>query len=161
MASANFIVLYDACVLYPAPVRDLLLWAALEPPPLFRPCWSETIHDEWIRNLHARDPIKYPLERLQHTAKTMNAAIPDSLVKDFEDLIPSLDLPDLNDRHVLAAAIKAGAQVIVTNNLKDFPADKVGKPSIKKIFFIFIRKRSFMILPVIFKIKLIDLDRSP
>lgn len=61
----------------------------------------------------------------------MNQAVPDSLVSGFEDLIPSLDLPDLDDRHVLAAAIRAGAQVIVTDNLSDFPAEKIGKYSIQ------------------------------
>ncbi|MBC7533526.1 MAG: PIN domain-containing protein [Oligoflexus sp.] len=131
MASANFVVVYDACVIYPAPIRDLLMWTALEPPPLFRPCWSEIIHDEWIRNLHARDPVKYPIEGLRRIADTRNTVIPDSIVKDFEELIPSLDLPDLDDRHVLAAAIKAGAQVIVTENLSDFPPDKVSKYNIE------------------------------
>lgn len=52
----------------------------------------------------------------------MNAAVPDCQVTGYEPLVEGLKLPDANDRHVLAAAIKAGAQVIVTRNLKDFPA---------------------------------------
>ncbi len=55
----------------------------------------------------------------------MNEAIPDCIVTGFESLIEGLVLPDANDRHVLAAAIKANAQVIVTANLSDFPADKL------------------------------------
>ena len=52
----------------------------------------------------------------------MNLAVPDSLVVGYEPLEASLDLPDLDDRHVLAAAIFSGAGTIVTYNLKDFPA---------------------------------------
>ena len=53
----------------------------------------------------------------------MNAHVRDSLVTGFEDLIPSIQLPDLDDRHVAAAAIHSGASLIVTFNLKDFPSD--------------------------------------
>ena len=52
----------------------------------------------------------------------MNAAIPGALIENYEELIEGLKLPDADDRHVLAAAIKAGAETIVTSNLKDFPA---------------------------------------
>lgn len=51
----------------------------------------------------------------------MDKATLDALVEGYEDLIPGLNLPDENDRHVLAAAIRGEAQVIVTMNLKDFP----------------------------------------
>lgn len=60
--------------------------------------------------------------QLDRTVGFMNQAIPDSLVSDYEPLVQGLDLPDEDDRHVLAAAIKCGASVIVTYNLKDFPA---------------------------------------
>ena len=61
-------------------------------------------------------------ERLERTRDLMNAHILDCLVTNYEDLISSIQLPDENDRHVLAAAIRGGANVIVTFNLKDFPA---------------------------------------
>jgi hypothetical protein len=53
----------------------------------------------------------------------MNAHVRDCLVTGYESLIPALTLPDPDDRHVLAAAVRAGADVIVTFNLKDFPAE--------------------------------------
>lgn len=115
----SFIVVYDACVLYPAPLRDLLLELAISG--LFAAKWTETIHDEWIRGLlRSRPELE---ERLQNTRRLMNEAVPDSLVENFEPLIDGLQLPDANDRHVLAAAIKCNAQIIVTSNLKDFPPE--------------------------------------
>jgi hypothetical protein len=112
-------VIYDACVLYPAPLRDLLVQLATTR--LFRAKWTELIHDEWIRNLLVNRP-DLKAEQLERVRNLMNTKIQDSLVTDFEHLIPSLELPDVDDRHVLAAAIAAGASTIVTYNLKDFPA---------------------------------------
>ena len=57
----------------------------------------------------------------------MNLAVPDCLVTGYEALIPSLVLPDPNDRHVLAAAIRGRADVIVTTNLKDFPEERLAE----------------------------------
>ena len=115
----SFVVVYDACVLYPAPLRDLLLELAISE--LFGAKWTEMIHDEWIRSLlRSRPELE---ERLQNTRRLMNEAVPDSLVENFEPLIDGLQLPDANDRHVLAAAIKCNAQIIVTSNLKDFPPE--------------------------------------
>ncbi len=119
MKSSPFTVVYDACVLYPAPLRDLLMWLALSG--RFRARWSATIHDEWSRNLLANRPDLRP-EQLNSTIEMMNAAVPDALVTGFEPLIQGLALPDPNDQHVLAAAIRCGAAVIVTFNVKDFPA---------------------------------------
>lgn len=113
------IVLYDACVLYPAPVRDLLMRLALTG--LFQARWTDEIHDEWTRNLLANRPDITP-ESLARCRELMNRHVPDSLVSGYEPLIPSLTLPDPDDRHVLAAAIHGGAGTIVTFNLSDFPA---------------------------------------
>lgn len=117
-SGTNFTVLYDACVLYPAPLRDLLVRLAYTG--AFRARWTQHIHEEWIRNALRNNP-RLTRERLEATASKMNAAIMDSLVSDYEPLIAGLELPDVNDRHVLAAAIKGQAEVIVTFNLKDFP----------------------------------------
>jgi hypothetical protein len=63
----------------------------------------------------------------------MNAAVPDSLVTNYRKLIPSIVLPDENDRHVVAAAIRAKANAIVTYNLKDFPAEELEKYDLEAI----------------------------
>ena len=96
----SFTVVYDACVLYPAPLRDFLLHLAATD--LFRARWSEWIHIEWMRNLLARRP-DLSRERLQRTRQLMDQSVPDCLVTGYEGLIDSLNLPDSNDRHVLAA----------------------------------------------------------
>jgi predicted nucleic acid-binding protein len=117
---SNFTAVYDACVLYPAPLRDLLMELALTDS--FRARWSEEIHQEWIRNVLKNRPDLNESQLLK-TKGYMDANVRDALVTDFESLIPSLNLPDKDDRHVLAAAIRCGADVIVTFNLKDFPSD--------------------------------------
>lgn len=118
--SSHFTVVYDACVLYPAPLRDFLMWLAITD--LFRARWSNMIHDEWINNLMKnRSDLKR--EDLERTRKLMNESVRDSLVSGFEHLIHAVSLPDPDDRHVVAAAIHAGADLIVTFNLKDFPAE--------------------------------------
>ncbi|ABR91004.1 Uncharacterized conserved protein [Janthinobacterium sp. Marseille] len=122
--SSHFTVVYDACTLYPAPLRDLLMHLALSD--LFRARWSNMIHDEWIRNVHANRP-DLSLERLERTRAHMNHAVRDCVVTGFEYMIPSINLPDPDDRHVVAAAIHSGASLIITFNLKDFP-DEALKP---------------------------------
>jgi hypothetical protein len=113
-----FVVVYDACVLYPASVRDLLIRLARTG--MFRARWTERILDECFRNIVASRP---ELEgKLDRTRRLMQEAVPDAMVSGYEALAGTLTLPDEDDRHVLAAAIRSGAQVIVTSNLKDFPA---------------------------------------
>ena len=109
--------IYDACVLYPAALRDFLL--SLAAPEFLSPFWSEEIRDEWIQSLLRKRPdLK---DRLERTCREMAFHFPDSLVRGYEPIISTLQLPDPNDRHVLAAAIHARAEYIVTFNLKDFP----------------------------------------
>ncbi|MFN3648309.1 MAG: PIN domain-containing protein [Armatimonadota bacterium] len=114
----HFTVLYDACVLYPAPLRDLLVRLAVTD--LVRARWTDTIHEEWIRNV-LEDRKDLTRAQLERTRQLMNANVRDCLITGFEDLIPALSLPDPNDRHVLAAAIRGRVEVIVTFNQSDFP----------------------------------------
>ncbi len=107
---------FDANILYPAPLRDLFI--RLAQAGLVRARWTETIHDEWIRNV-LNDNSNLSAERLARTRTLMNEAVRDCLVMGYEDLIDSLTLPDPDDRHVLAAAIRARAEVIVTYNLRN------------------------------------------
>lgn len=116
--SSTSLAFLDACVLYPAPLRDLLLSFADNG--LFNPKWSGEIQNEWSRNLLLNRPDLNKAQ-LQQTIEAMNMAFPDSNVDNFDFLIPSIKLPDPNDRHVVAAAIHSKVDYIVTYNLKDFP----------------------------------------
>jgi hypothetical protein len=95
-------VVDDACVLFPAPLRDLLMRIAHAV--LVRARWSETILDECFRNILIVRPELDP-QVLARTRQLMNTAVADCVVVGFEPLVEGLDLPDPNDRHVLAAAI--------------------------------------------------------
>ena len=121
-------VVYDACVLNPAPLRDTLIWLARAG--LFRARWTDRILDETFRAIQKQRP-DLPSRRLERTRALMCMAVADCLVTGYEVLIPGLTLPDPDDRHVLAAAIRCGAQVIVTNNLGDFPAKALEPHSIE------------------------------
>ncbi len=87
---------------------------------LFKARWTEEIHSEWMRNVLLNRP-DLTLEQLTRTKNLMNANVRDCLVKGYEELIALIELPDPGNRHVLAAAIRCGASVIVTFNLRDFP----------------------------------------
>lgn len=115
---ALYAVVYDACVLYPAPLRDILVELAAAH--LFRAQWTEKIHEEWIRAVLRKRP---ELEsRLERTKQLMNTVVMDSCVTGYEHLIGAITLPDPDDRHVVAAAMHAKSDAIVTFNLQDFPA---------------------------------------
>jgi hypothetical protein len=94
-----FTALYDACVLYPAPVRDVLMHLALAD--IYRARWTNAIHEEWIRSVLKNRP-DLTRSQLERTRDLMNAHARDALIQDFEHLISSLSLPDPDDRHVLA-----------------------------------------------------------
>jgi predicted nucleic acid-binding protein len=125
-----FTVIYDACVLYPAPLRDLLIRLAAKG--LVRARWTDRILDESFRNILANRPDLLP-GSLDRTRELMNRALRDVLVTGYEGLIEGLNLPDPDDRHVLAAAIRAGAQVIVTMNLDDFPESALAPFSVEAL----------------------------
>lgn len=128
ISDSKTIALLDACVLYPAPVRDLLLSIADEG--LYSPVWSQTIQDEWINNLlQNRQDLKRA--QLIETTRAMNDAFPQANSSNYKSLINKLTLPDENDRHVLAAAIRGKAKFIITFNIKDFPAKTLALYNIK------------------------------
>jgi predicted nucleic acid-binding protein len=113
-----FIVVYDANALYGNGQRDLLIRIAQSG--LVQVKWTDQILDEMLSNLGKKRP-DILAGKLGVLRELMNRAVRDCLVTGYEPLVESLHLPDPDDRHVLAAAIKSSAQVIVTTNLKDFP----------------------------------------
>jgi predicted nucleic acid-binding protein len=108
----------DANVLYSASLRDFFLRLAEDD--LLEPFWTEAIHDEWISSLLKNRADLKP-ESLARTRRIMDSHFPNALVRGFESIIPTLQLPDLKDRHILAAAMHAQAKYIVTSNIRDFP----------------------------------------
>mgnify|MGYP003577911952 CR=1 FL=1 len=118
MIGAGFTAFYDANVLYPSALRNLLMRLALTG--LFRAKWSADVHEEWISSLlHKRPDLTR--EKLERTRRLMDEHATYALVTGYHDLIEGLHLPDPEDRHVLAAAIRGRADLIVTSNLRDFP----------------------------------------
>lgn len=128
--SSFYTVVYDACVLYPAPLRSLLIHMAVTD--LFRARWSDLIHEEWIRNLLAQRS-DLTREQLNRVRELMDLHTRDAVVSGFEPLIDGLVLPDPDDRHVLACAIHSGAEAIIAFNLKDFPDEQLSKYDIRAI----------------------------
>jgi PIN domain len=127
--STSYTAVLDANTLYPAPRRDLLLSLAAEG--LYHARWTDKIQGEWVHHLGLNRPELKP--QLPALVSLMNQAIPDCLIGHYEHLIAALDLPDADDRHVLAAAIAGHADAIVTFNLKDFPAHALDKYQIEAI----------------------------
>jgi hypothetical protein len=114
--SARFRVFLDACVLFPQTLRDVLLTAAESG--LYYPLWSDDVLDEVKKNLiEKRGLTADQTARLRHE---MTAAFPDSKVLGYAPLIASMTNHD-GDKHVLAAAVRGNAEVIVTENLRHFP----------------------------------------
>lgn len=118
----RFTAFLDANVLYPAGLRSLLMYLAVEG--LFRAKWSDAVHEEWMAAVQ-RDFPDITRPQLEHIRELMQRHAEDSLVMGYQPLMEGLDLPDPNDRHVLAAAIRCGADVIVTRNVRDFPEDNL------------------------------------
>ena len=107
----------DANVLFPQHVCDLFL--SLADAKMFRPIWSDMIHVEWMRNVLELMPNLDPI-RIERRRAMMEQTFPDATVSGFEDSIETIQGVHRKDRHVMAAAIAVGAEVIVTFNLKNF-----------------------------------------
>ncbi len=112
------VAVLDANVLFSASLRHLLIWLAVTE--AFDARWTAAVQDEWTQSLLADQP-HLDAAKIARTRQLMDIFIPDGLVAGYEAHIPTLTLPDADDRHVLAAAIHCGASIIVTKNLKDFP----------------------------------------
>lgn len=115
MVTAPFRVVLDANVLFPFTLRDTLLRAAARG--MYQVYWSEEILDEATRNLIASGYMND--EQAANLLAAMRNAFPEAMVREYEKLIPAMP-NDEKDRHVTAVAVKAGAQVVVTSNMKDF-----------------------------------------
>ncbi len=115
---STFTVILDANVLYKVRLISLLMSLAVKK--MFRARWTDDIHEEWMRNLIANRP-DISSEQVSKRRADMNLAVPDALVTGHEAI--TIDgLPDPDDGHVIAAAVLTRASMIVTFNLKDFPA---------------------------------------
>lgn len=124
--SVKFKAVLDTNVIYPIVIRDLLFSFAFYE--LYTPKWSATIFREWKAVMIRKEVTEQEAEK---RAQRANSAFPDAMVSNYESLMTNLTLPDEDDRHVLAAAIKSNADVIVTNNLKDFPEHYLSSFGIK------------------------------
>ena len=120
----------DANVLYSAMLRDLFMRLAVGF--VFQPKWTAEIQDEWIRNVLKNRP-DLTRETLERTRALMERYGGDWDVGDYAGLLPTLSLPDADDRHVLAAAIAAQVSLIVTFNLSDFPQAALSPYSVRAL----------------------------
>lgn len=125
----RFVVLLDANVLHQFRKRDVLL--RFYEAGLFRARWTDEIISEWTQSLLKKRPdLKRSIAAQQ---EKLSAVFPEALVAGYEHLKSGLKLPDNGDLHVLAAAIQCGAQHIITDNVRDFPASALEVYSIEAI----------------------------
>lgn len=118
--SVRFTAVLDTNVLYPVIIRDILFWFAYFD--MFTPAWSKHIFNEWEEVIRRKKP-KLTDEQISQLVNKANIAFPFAEVKNYQSLIKQLTLKDPDDCHVLAAAIKINANIIVTQNLQDFPEE--------------------------------------
>ncbi len=126
---AKYSVVLDPCVMYPAPLRDTLMRMALSD--MFKANWTDMIHEQWIAVLTQED--ESVRKKLEQARDMMNSCARDSIVTGFEHIIDGLELPNPNDRHVLAAAIRCNADAIITKNLSQFPEEALEPYDIEAI----------------------------
>lgn len=125
---SSFLVLLDACVLYPASLRDTLIRAGRAG--FYQPYWTDQILDEAVRNLIKDGRVTKT--QAEHLISQMKKALPAATIPlaNYASLIPAME-NDPGDRHVLAAAVANKVQVIVTSNLKHFPDSVLEKYNVE------------------------------
>lgn len=116
------VVVLDANLLYPFHLRNLFVQLGFDGIVGVR--WTGRIHEEWMAALAATGRVTR--ERLVRTRDLMRAVLPGAEVTGWERHVPGVTLPDPDDRHVVAAAVAAGATAIVTFDLRDFPPGALG-----------------------------------
>jgi len=129
MAFEPPVVVFDACILYPFHLRNIVVQIAVDR--LVDARWTDEVHDEWIRSVVANMPV-IPIERLQITRRLMNDALPGAMVTGYQRHIQTITLPDPYGRHVVAAGIAGGASIVLTWNLRDFPAREMKKHGLRR-----------------------------
>jgi len=120
---ARFSAFLDACVLVPIALADTLL--RLAEADLYRPLWSDRVLDEMVEAIEVVHP-DLALGAARARADAMQHAFDDACVTGWQSLESGIVLPDPDDRHVVAAAARGRADMIVTANLRDFPAESLG-----------------------------------
>lgn len=120
---ARYTAVLDACVLVPIALADTLLRVAERE--LYRPLWSDRILGEARDAILEIHPDISP-EQVARRFEMMAATFEDARVQGWEELEATLALPDPDDRHVLAAAVRGRADAIVTANVRDFPETVLG-----------------------------------
>lgn len=126
----RFTVVLDTNVLVGALIRNMIL--SLAEAGIFRPRWSTaTINDEFARVFERLYPNQAGIALKQRDA--ILTAFPEGIAEVEECIVKGLSLPDPDDRHVLAAAIKTKASLIVTSNLKDFPLECLAQHEVEAI----------------------------
>jgi len=134
--SSRFTAVLDANVLFPIVLRDYLIWLSIYD--LYTPKWSGKLLEEFV-SIFQKRKMNLSTKQIHRQVQLLNKACPNALVEKYEKLVSSVNLPDENDRHVVAAAIKCNANVIVTYNHKDFPEkylDSVGLSAVNPDSFI-------------------------
>jgi hypothetical protein len=107
----------DACVLFEGGVRDFLLWVAEAG--AFSPAWSDLIHEEWMRSRHEK--FGDSASRSEYARTEMEKAFPGANFAPDPDILATVTLPDMNDVHVVATAVAAQPQTIITHATSPVP----------------------------------------
>ena len=114
------------------PSSSATCWSSARRTALVESRWSDEIHDEWMRNLLANEP-RLTRARLEATRDLMDRVLPQARVTGYAARISAITLPDPGDRHVVTAAAEAGASIIVTWNVRDFPAAELRRHGLRKL----------------------------